>query len=375
MHTINFIKTKGIDRISIELSIDITKHREYYNLCHLHYNSSLSAPPDSKIVSECNGLILNLEDLSIVTLPVNRIFKLKDKSAPSIDISNCRVFIRSSDDYFVFMYYYNNKWNISTCIDPQAQELVGGEMVKDIFWNIWDAMGYKLPSISDNNNSAYTFTFTVHSNRLQPFIHCDKEAIYLFGVKEAKGIEEKDPVKVAHENGWQSLKESYDTDRNIFLNQDPRYFILKDYLRSLGNIAGLLLVDSQYTRIYVDSPLLESLIEVTSTEDKQTHELVLLQTIADYPFENSTLNNFPITKINETYEHVLREFKQLIIFLDEKYYPIKRLDKVQFNIEAEKIGDLSAFLYFMKRASFPSSKQYFELDSMFPLVIFHNFIF
>jgi hypothetical protein len=354
---------REISRIHTELSIDVQTHSTYKEISHFRFNESMNAPPDSNIVSECNGLLLNMKNMSPVMIPVSRVFRLKDKSAPKIDMSSVRVFVRPTEEYFVFMYYFNNCWNISTVQDPQAEEIVGGIQVKNIFWDVWKNLGYSLPEFKN-----ISFTFTLQSNKVRSSIYCDKEDICLFAAKitdSQSSARDLDFVEVAQKMEWHSFVECHNTDTKLFLIEDPRLFGLSEFLRSFGNIAGLLLVDKDYMRIYVESPLNEMLQEINNTEDKQTHELLLIRAIAEYPFKNSTLVNYPWNNTLETYKHVFNEFFSFCAFLDEKYYPLQHLPPAQFNEEAEKIGDLAAFLYFMKKASYPSSKQYFEQDSTF----------
>ena len=57
------------------------------------------------------------------------------------------------DGKLAILYHYQGEWFIATDKTPDGSEIVNGSPVSVLFWELWETLGYKLPSI----NFSYTF--------------------------------------------------------------------------------------------------------------------------------------------------------------------------------------------------------------------------
>ncbi len=236
-----------------------------------------------------------------------------------------------------------------------------GSRIRDVFWQIFKDKEYSLPSLGGK----CCFTFDMHAKDQYSVIYGDQDYLVLIAVREIvdNGFNLLDPHMVALQYKWNTpaIVNTAEVTSKALLATNP-------------HTAGYLVQDSQLQLLCIESPLLRVLKGVDNTMDKQTQELLLLQLIVDYPFQTPTLCHYPFQSSFETYpflllsadeatfKRVISEFIGLCNYLDQSYSTIRHLKRAEFTVEAEKHGDLAAFLYFIRDGSFESTKQFFEQE-------------
>lgn len=146
------------------------------NLIHLHF-SRMFSPPDSRIASECNGLVIEkmvdeddqVFDYLIRAAPMLRFYNHSSDSA--IDLALSAATDRNtcvhewSDGRLVTLFYWAGKWRISSSSSADGSDIVSLDSentitMKQLFWRIWKAKEFELPSESEQN-ICFTFHLTV----------------------------------------------------------------------------------------------------------------------------------------------------------------------------------------------------------------------
>lgn len=110
MKTIEFIKEKGVDRLTEELGIDVKRYDN--GLFVLNYNQ-IESPKADPIVMECRALILD-NNFDIVSRSFDRFFNLGENGT-TVDVPNS-VVMEKADGSLINIYWnrIDGKWEIAT---------------------------------------------------------------------------------------------------------------------------------------------------------------------------------------------------------------------------------------------------------------------
>ena len=142
MELINFIRNNNI--INYE-TLKTILESETYNLkikedidypelflIHTQHNSVYDIP----FVNECNGIILEKNTFKIVCYTFNKCFDIIDNQivGQNIDINNLYI-EQAIEGTLVRLFYYNNKWNVSTkkCIDAAKSKWISEKNFLQLF--------------------------------------------------------------------------------------------------------------------------------------------------------------------------------------------------------------------------------------------------
>lgn len=237
-----------LDDLAMTFGIRARRGIEHPNLVSLKYDQ-ISSPMSSELVHQARGLILDEADnWRLVARPFRKFFNYGEPLAATIDWPTARV-QEKLDGTCCILYHYKGKWNVGTLGVPDASGEVEGGVTgwsfRDLFWWVWNILGYKIPNKQWEN---WTFIFELctpfnrvvvrhESNRIV-FI----SACALDGEAEMLGSEEF-PV---HMYGWEAVKEfPLDKIKDIhatFQKLDPL------------DMEGYVVVDSNLNRVKVKHP-------------------------------------------------------------------------------------------------------------------------
>lgn len=196
---IDFIKERGLHALEDDLSIVIRRHNKYNNLVLMKYNQ-LDSPMGDPVVQTCRGIILDEDnDWSVVSFPYKKFFNHDEGHAANIDWNSAKIY-EKLDGSLMTLYYYDNQWVVASSGSPDASgPVLGAETTfKDLFWDVWNGLGYKLPN---NTNQCFMFELMTLDNRV--VVRHPESRLVLHGARRLDNFEELDPVAQAGMNGWE----------------------------------------------------------------------------------------------------------------------------------------------------------------------------
>ena len=141
--------------------------KEYNSLVILSYNQ-IDSPKSHPIVMECRGLVLEKDSWNIVCYPFKRFFNHNEvlEITKTFDYNNS-VCLEKLDGSLISLFYYNNKWYMSTRSMIENNSKIGFNDItfKTLFYNI---IKNKYPYFWNNlnNNFTYVFELTAPENRI-----------------------------------------------------------------------------------------------------------------------------------------------------------------------------------------------------------------
>lgn len=198
----NYIKEHGLDALCNNFAINAKRHSKYNNLVLLKY-SQLESPLSNPVVQECRGIILDeADDWKVVCYNYKKFFNYSEPNAAKIDFSKSKIY-EKVDGSLMQLYYYNGEWNVATSGTPDASGDVGdfGFTFAELFWGVWNELGYSLPK---DTNNCYAFELTTQYNLI--VVQHQKSDITLHGGRNLETMKELNPVVEAHTNNWKCVK-------------------------------------------------------------------------------------------------------------------------------------------------------------------------
>jgi len=127
----NSLQQKSLDDICASISVKYSRHKEHPNLISFHY-ISITNSFDNLCTCESRGIVLDESDnWKIISYPYNKFFNYGEKNAAIIDWSSAK-FFEKIDGSFMTLYFYKNKWYISSSSKPDATGRIGAKVVHPI---------------------------------------------------------------------------------------------------------------------------------------------------------------------------------------------------------------------------------------------------
>ena len=180
-------------------AININQHSIYENLVQLKYDQ-IKSPFNVDLVKECRGIILDKNTLNVVAYPFSKFFSYGEHHASTIDWNNAKYW-EKIDGSLMFLYYYNNKFNVASSGLPDARGLVSDKSMtfNELFWSIWNKNNYDLP-IEQN----ITYIFEMTSPLTQVLIPRTTNDIHLIGARNLNTMKEIDIDTISC--NWKKVK-------------------------------------------------------------------------------------------------------------------------------------------------------------------------
>lgn len=314
---LNYLSTHSVSDLVEEYKIKVN-HHTLYNLISLKYDQ-INSPHNDPVVNVCRGIVLD-ESNNIVAYPYDRFFNIEEPCAASVDFDSACVY-EKIDGSLMTLYYYDDKWNVASSGSPDAAGMVGdfGFSFAELFWRVWNELGYKLPN---DTSKCYMFELMTAYNKV--VVNHGKNRIVLHGARDLNTLEELFPFSVAKENGWECVR--------VF-----DYRNIDDVVNAASGLSGILnegfvVCDKNFNRVKIKSPeyVRYSHLKDGSNSKKNILELVIRNEGDEF------LSYFPelegqFIKIQNTYNDFLKmvwnDFLELRNIDDQKQFALAVKDK------------------------------------------------
>jgi hypothetical protein len=214
---------------------------------------------DARIVCECRGIILDENNnWGVVAFPFTKFFNYGEGRAANIDWSSCKV-QEKVDGSLITLFYYNNKWRVSTSGGPDA----GGDCndfgftFAELFWKTFDQYDVVLPT-----DKEYCFFFELTSPYNKIVVHHNKAGLTMLGGRNIISHQEISAADAAkHFTPWRKERRSgirAAFDQLPVVKEFPLTSFTEIY-NSFPSISptaqeGYVVVDSNFNRVKCKSP-------------------------------------------------------------------------------------------------------------------------
>lgn len=171
----------SLELLEQKFKIKHRRHERYPNLVQLKYNQ-IESDFNNELVRQCRGLILDeANNWAIAAWPFDKFGNYGEGYAAQIDWNTARI-QEKLDGSLIIMYHHDSEWMIGTSGTPDASGEVNGFDVTfhDLFWTVWRAKRYNLPTIHQKNLT-FMFEFTSPLNKI--VVNQIKPEITLIGVR------------------------------------------------------------------------------------------------------------------------------------------------------------------------------------------------
>jgi hypothetical protein len=211
------LREHGLIKTEKDLFLKVRVHPEQNNLVLFCYDQ-IDSPKSNPVVTSARGHILDSSNnWAHVARPFDRFFNDGEGCADSLDVRDSVCYTKE-DGSLISLWFYNDRWNVSTKGSPNAGGSVGdcNFTFQDLFWDVWNKLQYKLPK---DTSKTYVFELCTKWNRVvvpQPL-----DRIILLCVRHnLSGIEDNPSLyshlwEVAKSHNLFSLQDIKDTFANI----------------------------------------------------------------------------------------------------------------------------------------------------------------
>lgn len=315
---VSYLQKYGLDNLVSTYKVLAKRHLTYPNLVLLKYDQ-LNSNMGERIVQECRGIILDESDnWSVISYGYNKFFNYQEGAAAKIDWSTSRVY-EKLDGSLMTLYYYDNMWHVSSSGRPDASgEVMNTNLTfKDLFWDVWNKLGYKLPN---NTDTSFMFEMMTPLNRV--VVRHESSNIVLHGARRLSDFVELDPLAVASNNGWRCVKtfnlNSMDAIVESAKNLDPM------------ESEGYVVCDANFNRVKMKTP---QYVAVAHLKDGFSTRRML--EIVRSNENNEFLSYFPEYEL--LYQEISNKYNSLLNDMQVFYNKISHIaDQKLFAAEALK---------------------------------------
>ena len=210
-------------------SLKVKRHNEFKSLVLFKYSQKKSSFAEP-MVCEARGLILDEQDnWKIVAYPYNKFFNANEKfSKPILEIfkENGFTVYEKVDGSLMTLYFYGNKWNVATSGTPDASGICHKNAqltFANLFWQVWNELGYKLPSTEDQNKC---FMFELLTPHNQVIVPQSSNRLVFHGVRNLDTLQEEKPEQYSKYN-WELISvydhETLDDALVTAYEADPKF--------------------------------------------------------------------------------------------------------------------------------------------------------
>lgn len=253
------------------------------------------------------------------------------------------------------LYHYNNQWQVQTSGTPDASGEVGdtGVSFKDLFWQVFNELGYKLPT-DDLIGCCFIFELMTKHNKV--IVRHAENHLKLIGARSLCGTELPEcPIWDRLSRAvWKSLNwEIVKSFPLINIKQIEMTFPDMDPFKQEGYVV----VDKDFNRIKVKNPKYVAIHHL-----KEGNSLARLVTIVQNGETGEFTSYFPEWKTD--FDNIQSQMEALMLGLETEYAAISHLSsQKEFALEAIK-SRCSAALFCVRNGKAASIKDY--IHSMAP---------
>lgn len=336
-----YIKKHGLEKLCDTYSISAKRHGKYNNLVLLKYDQ-INSDPKVKLVRQARGIILDeANNWQIVNYSYSRFSNYGEGWGAKVDWNTARVYDKL-DGSLIQLYYYDGAWQVASSGMPDAAGQVNGfdRSFAELFWEVWNELGYKLPT---DTKICYAFELMTKYNRV--IVKHEKSDIVLHGARDLSDLRELNPIVEAYNNKWKCV---------------PTYPIntIEDALETAKTLdpmksEGYVVCDAQFNRLKVKSPqyvAMSHLKESVGMSKRQLLEVVRLNESSEF------LTAFP--EFTNDYYDVKAKYERLIGQMEGFYEAIKELQVGKEFASKAKKATYSDALFQMKYDRYKDFKHY-----------------
>jgi hypothetical protein len=293
-----FLRTQGLSALTTQYQIKVNRHNTFPHLVCLKY-SQQESPMGETIVQQCRGIIIDENnDWSIVSYPYDKFFNHGEAHAPKIDWNTAQVYDKL-DGSLMTLYHYQGEWRVQSSGTADAAGEVGGFdfSFQQLFWQVWDELGYRLPKETD-----YCFMFELMTPYNRVVVQHDRNQLILHGVRNCQTLTEAPPQLWADRYGWDLVQTFALTN-------------LKDILtaaQTLDPLAaeGYIVCDASFRRVKIKSPQYVALAHLRESFSPRRLLEVVINNEGD-----ELLTYYP--EWRELYEQLQLQYDRLIQIIDQ----------------------------------------------------------
>lgn len=256
-----FLRNSSLDKLeqTYKSQIVIRKHSSYQNLVLLKYKQSSGNHFKDQIMREVRGLIVDAKNnWKPIAYPYDKFFNYSERFSPlkdEFDWSTARV-TEKADGTLMCLYYYNNKWLVSTTGSADAGQFNEANSFYSMFWDLWNRLQLKLP---DDNDTSKCFMFELMTKKNRIIVRMEDaghdETLWLHGVRDMNTLKELKPHSFAEKYSWPIVKEYSPKDcfKGNYANSTWTLDLVIRYVSSLSPTVseGVVVCDNNFTRIKV----------------------------------------------------------------------------------------------------------------------------
>lgn len=338
-----FLRQYGMEELLNKYKIKAKRHTKYPNLILFKYNQ-IESPMHEKEVQESRGIILDENNnWNVVGYPFNKFFNYNEPNAHGIDWNNSKIF-EKLDGSIITLYTHDGNWHVSTSGTPDAEGPVGHPELnmtfKQLFWETFNKLGYKLPDKEDWNKS---FIFELTSPHNQVVVQQKTDDLHLLGVRNNSTLKEEFPDEYAKKYNWKIVP-SYNFGN---LNE-----VLENVVKLKGEEnEGYIVRDNNFNRIKIKGPDYVAKHHLTEQSYDGLLNIVMRGEVEEFS------NYFP--KFKEPLEKIKIAYEKLISNVNTVWNSIKDIkDRKEFALKATKYP-FSGILFSLYLNRYSSPKEFF----------------
>jgi hypothetical protein len=314
MKLIEFIRDSNINNYEtlksiLESEIYNLKIKEDNNypelfLIHTQDNSAYNIP----FVNECNGIILEKNTFNVVCYTFNKCFEINQ-------IINCNdLYVEKSiEGTLVRLFYYNDKWNVSTkkCIDASKSKWLSDKN----FLQLFDECIQNYDFVN-NLNISYCYSFIIMHPENKIVVNYIKPDIFHISTRNLITLDE--------------------VDVNIGIPKNERRHIeynnLKDVLDNINNdislsYEGFIFIDNEYNRWKIKKPYFNKVRNLWGNTNNRFYRYLELRKDCTLLNEYLTYYSYDRSKFID-YEQKIHNLTKAIL----NVYISKHVDKKEVKI-------------------------------------------
>ena len=377
LNVVKYIKQNSFQQLVDTYKLRVNYHKDYPNLVQLCYHQ-LDTPKDA-ISDNCRGLILDIDDdYRVVSFPFTRFsdYNYKNPGSNKVDFDDCK-FYKNEDGSLTTLYFYDNKWNVSTKGLPDASGLIKGidKSYNDYFWQVWDKLGYKLPE--ENTNLNFIFEMIIPTDSF--LVQAKEPNIILLGIRNTETLEEMDICR---------YRTNISSHYNWNVVEDYEGYPLEIILQDILNVdplthEGYVACDSNFNRCKIKSPQYEA-INLLRTNNFTNQEEWLNR--ADQIKKDNFRRLCQIVRVNnhsnflklekysefkEPYKEISSRYKQIINTLENLIIQCEGLEGKELGLKCKQHPLCNIFMFAYRAGKIKSIKDYlYNIDiKMFETMI------
>ena len=334
-----FLEKNSVLELEKKLSIVTKRHDRYKNLILFKYDQ-ISSPKHDEIVRECRGVILDENNnWNVVCFPYERFLNYGELGAAEIDWRTASIY-EKLDGSLCTLFWYDNKWNVSTSGTPDASGDVGdfGFTFEELFWRVWKELDYELPNGTSSTVYCYMFELLTPFNRI--VVQHKKNRIVLHGVRNVHNFNEETPEFYK----WECVKKyPLGSVKEVI-----------DSLQSMNPIEqeGYVVVDANFNRLKVKSPKYVALHRmIDHMSNKRMLEIVRTNEAAEF------LTYFP--EWSDLHKEIKDKYFALLIEVNQCYNTVKSIESQKDFALAVKDYPFAGALFTMRSGKITSFEDFF----------------